>query len=104
MFTESEARNVAKLLKIDFVNFSFEDFFLGMNEESIHGSMYDVTNITNDSPVITGKIVLAKLNIYPNYYNKVYGYPHFKKVLEENLSKEEKDVMPILDDVNDKEC
>lgn len=104
MFTENDVRNVAKILKIDFTNFSFEEFMTGMNEELKHGTKYESTNISNDNPVITGKIALANLNIYPNYYNETYGFPHFKQTLVEKLSKEEKDIAPIMDDVEEKEC
>ncbi len=104
MFTESEVRNVAKILKIDFINFSFEDFMFGMNMELIHGSNYPSTNITDDSPIMTAKIALANLNLYPNYYNKTYGLPVFYKTLADNLAKEEKETNFILDDTPDKEC
>ena len=105
MFTESDARNVANILKIEFINFTIQDLLNGMNEELEHGTNYTDTNITNDSPVLTAKIALAHLNVYPNYYNKDYGITHFEKLLQEKLAKEQYEFPNItLDDVKEKEC
>ncbi len=104
MFSREDAQNAANILKIQFVNFSIEDLLFGMNEELVHGLNYKDTNITNDNPILTAKIALAHLNIFPNYYNKEYGYPHFEETLKLKLAEEEKVVFPPKDDVENKEC
>ena len=105
LFTIIDVRNVAKILKIDFSNFSENDLLLGMNEEAIHGTNYSDTNVTNDNPIITAKIALAHLNVYPNYYNVEYGIFKFHEVLKQKLQEEEEtDLEIITDDVPEKEC
>ena len=72
-FTEAEAAKVAKNLGIDFskVLFSLSDFTKGMNVELEHGKIHAETNVTNSNPLITGKIALAHLNEFPDYYERL---------------------------------
>lgn len=67
-FTIEEATWIAKYLNIKFDKFDVEQFRIGLNVELEHGSINPFTNITNDDPIITGKITLAHLNEYPDYY------------------------------------
>ena len=39
-----------------------------MDVELEHGSINQLTNVTNDDPILTGKIALAHLNEFPDYY------------------------------------
>jgi hypothetical protein len=36
-----------------------------------HGLIDIKTNVTNDDPLMTGKIALAHLNEFPDYYNRL---------------------------------
>ncbi|MBC2581822.1 hypothetical protein HGI79_16325 [Clostridium sp. DJ247] len=69
-FTTEEAAKVAKALGIDFSKekFDVEQFKNGMNVELEHGRRSSVTNVTNDDPILTGKIALAHLKEFPDYY------------------------------------
>ena len=67
-FTIEEAKYIAKLLYIRFDKFDVEQFRTGLNVELEHGNIDPSTNVTNDDPIITGKIVLAHLNEFPDYY------------------------------------
>jgi hypothetical protein len=69
-FTLEEAREIAKKLGIDFnkEKFTLEDFRNGLNVELEHGMRDMKTNVTNDDPILTGKIALAHLNEFPDYY------------------------------------
>jgi len=40
----------------------------GMNVELEHGLRSPLTNVTNDNPLMTGKIALAHLEEFPDYY------------------------------------
>lgn len=40
-----------------------------MDVELEHGAVDQSTNVTNDDPVMTGKIALAHLNEIPDYYD-----------------------------------
>ncbi|MDU5106460.1 MULTISPECIES: DUF5661 family protein [unclassified Clostridium] len=69
-FTKDEASRIAKRLGIDFSKekFTLDDFTIGVNVELEHGTKSLFTNVTNDNPIITGKIALAHLNEIPDYY------------------------------------
>jgi len=69
-FTMEEAAAVAKQLEIDFTKagFDLEQLKIGMDVELEHGTHDPKTNVTGDDPVLTGKIALAHLNEFPDYY------------------------------------
>jgi len=85
LITNEQVLHVAKLLDITFNKFSFDDFKTGLNIELEHGNINPNTNVTNDNLFLTGKIALAHLNEFPNYYNKDYGLPMFEKFLKQKL-------------------
>ena len=72
-FTTEEALVVANKigLKFDAVAFDVEQFRRGMEVELEHGSHDPQTNVTNDDPVITGKIAWAHLREMPDYYDRL---------------------------------
>ena len=82
MFNNIDIINVAKILNIDFKNFSFDDFKRGINIELEHGKINPKTNITNNNLIMTAKIALAHLNEFPNYYNEEYGIISFENFLK----------------------
>lgn len=69
-FTKVEASKIAKKLGIYFSKekFTLDDFTKGINVELEHGTKSLLTNVTNDEPIMTGKIALAHLNEIPDYY------------------------------------
>ena len=77
-FSREEAAAIALLLGIDFnkSGFDLDEFWMGVNTELEHGRKYNLTNVTLDDPITTGKIALAHLNEFPDYYKRM-------KVLEE---------------------
>lgn len=72
IFTIEEARQVGNLLGIEWTRFDVEQFKNGMNIELEHGKRSSATNVTNDDPLATGKIALAHLNEFPDYYSRLY--------------------------------
>lgn len=70
-FTTKEAEEIAEQLNVTFEKFEIEDFRIGLNVELEHGSVNLYTNITNDDPILTGKITLAHLNEFPDYYKRL---------------------------------
>ena len=42
-----------------------------MDIELEHGTENNITNVTNDDPLMTGKIALAHLNEFPDYYTRL---------------------------------
>ena len=85
MYTLDDAVWLINELGISLDNFSIEDLITGLNIEREHGLVNSNTNVTNDDLLLTGKIALAHLMEYPNYYNKEYGLPALEKKLEMKL-------------------
>ncbi len=69
-FTTEDARRVGEQIGIDWASapFDAEQFRRGMEVELEHGLHDLLTNVTDDDPVVTGKIALAHLNEFPDYY------------------------------------
>ncbi len=44
---------------------------MGMNVELEHGSRDPSTDVTGNDPLLTGKIALAHLNEFPDYYTRL---------------------------------
>ncbi len=67
-FTAEEAKRIGESLGIDWSKFDVEQYRMGLDVELEHGLVDPHTNVTNDDPIITGKIALAHLNEFPDYY------------------------------------
>ena len=70
-FTAEEAKNIGAQLGIDWSKFDVEQFRMGMDVELEHGLVDPNTNVTNDDSLMTGKIALAHLNEFPDYYTRL---------------------------------
>ena len=72
-FTIEEGRKIAKILNIDFSKekFDLNQFTMGLNVELEHGSKFKDTNVTQDDPILTGKIAIAHLMEFPDYYTRL---------------------------------
>ena len=85
MFTIQDALFFVNELGIKLDKFSIKDLIIGMNIELEHGTVNSLTNVTNDDLITTGKIALAHLMEYPNYYNEEYGLPAMERELKRRL-------------------
>lgn len=72
-FSEDEARRVGEQIGIDWASapFDVEQFRIGIDVELEHGRHDLRTNVSDDDPVTTGKIALAHLNEFPDYYTRL---------------------------------
>ncbi|MCO5381337.1 MAG: hypothetical protein NHB15_03835 [Methanosarcina barkeri] len=70
-FTAEEAKTVGEKLGIKWDKFNVDQFRRGMDVELEHGTIDPLTNVTNDDPIMTGKIALAHLNEFPDYYDRL---------------------------------
>ena len=70
-FTAEEAKVVGEQLGIKWDKFDVDQFRRGMDVELEHGTQDPLTNVTNDDPIMTGKIALAHLNEFPDYYDRL---------------------------------
>jgi uncharacterized protein DUF5661 len=69
--TTGEARRVGDEIGVDWSRFDLEQFRLGMDVEFEHGSHDPQTNVTDDDPIVTGKIALAHMKEFPDYYERL---------------------------------
>lgn len=83
-FTLEEAIGIAQKLGIDFnsVEYTPEEYLVGLNIELEHGTVDPQTNVTNDDPLTTGKIAMAHLNEIPGYYRDDIGLPAWEHAME----------------------
>ncbi|MDQ1253947.1 MAG: hypothetical protein QG646_3161 [Euryarchaeota archaeon] len=70
-FTAEEAKEVGEKIGIKWDKFDVDQFRRGMDVELEHGTIDPSTNVTNDDPILTGKIALAHLNEFPDYYDRL---------------------------------
>ena len=70
-FTAEEAKVIGEKLGLRWDKFDVDQFKKGMEVELEHGSRDSLTNVTNGDPLITGKIALAHLNEFPDYYDRL---------------------------------
>ena len=70
-FTRDDAKRIGESIGIDWTKFDIEQFRMGLDVELEHGSHELSTNVTNDDEITTGKIALAHLNEFPDYYTRL---------------------------------
>ena len=64
----SEAEIIRKIVGGEALDISLSDFRLGLEVELEHGTMFSDANVSNNHPVLTGRIVLAHLKESLDYY------------------------------------
>ena len=70
-FTAEEAKEIGEKLGVKWDKFGVEEFRKGMDIELEHGTIDPNTNVTNDDPLLTGKITLAHLNEIRDYNTRL---------------------------------
>ena len=69
--TTKEAKRVGDAIGVDWTRFDLEQFRAGMDVEFEHGSHDLQTDLTGDDPIVTGKIALAHMKEFPDYYERL---------------------------------
>ena len=70
-FSAEKAKEIGEELGVKWDKFDVDQFRKGMDVELEHGLIDSHTNVTNDDPLTTGKIALAHLNEFPDYYDRL---------------------------------
>ena len=70
-FTFEQTKEIGEQLGIKWDKFDVEQFQQGMDVELEHGTENSITNVTNNDALMTGKIALAHLNEFPDYYTRL---------------------------------
>jgi hypothetical protein len=66
--SKQETSIILKTVNTNLMDISLDDFQKGLEVELEHGTRFEDANVTNNHPVLTGKIVLAHLKEMPDYY------------------------------------
>ncbi len=69
-FTTADAKRIGNVLNIPWDEVNVEEFRMGLEAESDHGSNDPRTNVTNDDELVMGKIAWAHLNEFPDFYTR----------------------------------
>jgi hypothetical protein len=69
--SSEEARRIGDAIGVDWNVFDLEQFRAGIDVEYEHGSHDAQTDVTGDDPIVTGKIALAHLKEFPDYYDRL---------------------------------
>ena len=70
-FTRVQAKTIGKQLGIRWDKYNPEQFRAGLGVELEHGTVNQSSNVTDDDPLITGRIALAHLTEFPDYYTRL---------------------------------
>jgi hypothetical protein len=68
---DEEAAIILKLVNTANMDISLGTFRQGLEVELEHGTIYEDANVTNNHPILSGKIVLAHLKETMDYYKRV---------------------------------
>ena len=86
-----EAAIVLGLVNSQSMDIPLESFRKGLEVELEHGTRFDDANVTNNHPILTGKIVLAHLKETMDYYERIdvaeFEGDLLKAILSRNINK-----------------
>lgn len=69
--SEQEAAKILSAVNTGHMPIPLEDFRIGLEVELEHGTRFKDANVTNNHPILTGKIVLAHLKETMDYYRRL---------------------------------
>lgn len=69
--SDEEATKILDMVNTSKMDIELDTFRQGLEVELEHGTIFKDANITNNHPVLTGKIVLAHLKETMDYYKRV---------------------------------
>lgn len=70
-FTQEDAKRIGDALGVNWSEVRLEEFRAGLEVELEHGVRDLETNVTDDDEIQTGKIALAHLKEFPDYYTRL---------------------------------
>lgn len=93
--TQNEAKVILAAVNDDKMKINLEEFRAGLEVELEHGIRFMNSNVTNNHPLVTGKIVIAHLKEFLDYYKllevaELEGDLH-KSILAGNMNKVKKE-------------
>jgi len=89
--SREEASTLLNIVNTQGMNIPLEAFRKGLEVELEHGTRFEDANVTNNHPILTGKIVIAHLKETMDYYERIevaeIEGDLLKAVLSKNLEK-----------------
>ena len=89
--SEEEASTILNVVNTQGMKIPLEAFRKGLEVELEHGTRFEDANVTNNHPILTGKIVIAHLKETMDYYERIdvaeMEGDLLKAVLSKNLEK-----------------
>ena len=86
------------------MNIPLEAFRKGLEVELEHGTRFEDANVTNNHPILTGKIVIAHLKETMDYYERIdvaeMEGDLLKAILSQNVEKIESKYKKLIDAQN----
>ena len=70
-FTIEQARDIGERRGIDWKRIDVEQFRMGLDVELEHGLHDPSTDVTGNDPILAGKIALAHLKEFADYYTRL---------------------------------
>lgn len=99
--TQEEAKIILSIVNTKGMDVPLEDFHQGLEVELEHGTRYEDANITNNHPILTGKIVLAHLKETMDYYKRIdvaeIEGDLLKAILSKNIEKVESKYKKLIE-------
>ena len=99
-----EASTILNIVNTKGMNIPFETFRKGLEVELEHGTRFEDANVTNNHPILTGKIVIAHLKETMDYYERIYVAEMegdlLKAVLSRNIEKIESKYKKLIEAQN----
>ena len=99
--SEEEASTILNFANTKGMSIPIEAFKKGLEVELEHGTRFEDANVTNNHPILTGKIVIAHLKETMDYYERIevaeIEGDLLKAVLSKNLEKIESNYKMLIE-------
>jgi hypothetical protein len=69
--SEEEASTILDIVNVKRMDIPLDAFRKGLEVELEHGTRFEDANVTNNHPILTGKIVIAHLKETMDYYERI---------------------------------
>ena len=99
-----EASTILNIVNAKEMNIPLETFRQGLEVELEHGTRFEDANVTNNHPILTGKIVIAHLKETMDYYERIdvaeMEGDLLKAILSRNIEKIESKYKKLIEAQN----
>jgi len=101
IISKEEASVILNIVNTEKMDIPLEDFSKGLEVELEHGTRFKDANVTNNHPILTGKIVIAHLKETMDYYQRIdvaeLEGDLLKAILSKNIEKIESKFKKLIE-------